>query len=159
MSKINPQIRTINVGVRSLREVTIYPLSLADQFKTTDLVSELVNRILDFHDESKAKEPEAGDINVIKEIVSLVESNLIRILEFVTDPGQKIELNDLTNLQFSELADLIFDVNYSGAVGNFQGLVGKVKKLFLSTRPPQPSSQEPATDTNTSSLKALGPEG
>ena len=88
---------------------------------------------------------------MIQEIASSIEANLAKILDFVVDSGEKIDLDDLTNLQFSELADLIFAVNYAGAVGNFQGLVSKVKTLLQSTRPSQPSLQEQAIDSNTSS--------
>ena len=154
MSKLNPQICSIEVGRKTLKEVTIYPLSLTDQFRTTDLISDLVTKTVAFLEKTKTSEEtseEAINIAVIQEIASSIEANLAKILDFVVDSGEKIDLDDLTNLQFSELADLIFDVNYAGAVGNFQGLVSKVKTLLQSTRPSQPSLQEQAIDSNTSS--------
>lgn len=160
MSKLNPQIRTVEVGRKTIREVTIYPLSLSDQFRTTDLISGLVNQVLDFLEKQKDVElPEkARDVDIIKEIAAAVEANLTQILDFVVDPAEKIALDDITNLQFSELADLIYEVNYSGAAGNFQGLIGKIRNLFPSMGPSPKSSVQPATDLNISTIGALGTE-
>jgi|LGVD01.1.fsa_nt_gb hypothetical protein len=160
MSKLNPQIQTVDIGRRVLHEVTIYPLSLSDQFRTTDLISGLVNQVLDFLEKQKTLKPaeRTRDIDVIKDIASAVEVNLGQILEFVVDSNEKIDLDDITNLQFSELADLIYEVNYSGAVGNFQGLIGKVKELFPSMGPSLKSSAQPATDLNISTIGPLGTE-
>lgn len=156
MSKLNPQIRTIEVGRKSIRQVTVYPLSMSDQFRTTDLITDLVTTTLAFIEKSKDSK-EVGDIDVIKEIVTSLEANLTQILDLIVDDNV-IRLDDLTNLQFSELADLVFEVNYSGAVGNFQGLISKIKTLLQLTRPSQKSSEEPVTDLNTSSIEALGTE-
>ena len=40
--RLNPQVAEVEIGVRNLRKITIYPLSIADQLSTTDLVSEAI---------------------------------------------------------------------------------------------------------------------
>lgn len=143
-SQLNPQIRTMEIGVRHLRQITIYPLSMSDQFKTTDLVSDFVVKTLEFLE--SAKNEELQDIAAIPVIIKSVENNLVHILDFIVDKKDKIKLNDLTNLQFSELAVLVYEVNYEGALGKFQGLIQKVKDLIPSMRPQATSSLKQVID-------------
>ena len=37
---VNPQVKSIKLGVRTLRKITIYPLSVADQLELTDMITE-----------------------------------------------------------------------------------------------------------------------
>ena len=150
MSGLNPQISTMEIGVRQLRQITIYPLSMSDQFKTTDLITEFVTKTLEFLEPSEGEQ--AKDITAVPHIVKSIEKNLIQILGFITEKGEKIKLDDLTNLQFSELAQLIYDVNYAGAAGNFKSLIAKVKSLLPSMGPSPSFSAKQVTDLNTSSL-------
>ena len=46
-AQINPQITDVTIGVRSLRSLTIYPLSMSDQLKTTDLIKQAVAGFFD----------------------------------------------------------------------------------------------------------------
>lgn len=147
MSGLNPQICTIEVGVRTLRQVTVYPLSMSDQFKCTDLITEFVTKTIEFLEGSKAT-----DIAAVPIIIKGIEKNLIQILGFVVEKGEKIKLDDLTNLQFSELAQLIYDVNYAGAAKNFQALIAKVKSLLPSMGPSLQSSAKQVIDSNISSI-------
>ena len=40
--RLNPQVADVEVGVRNLRKIQIYPLSVADQLATTDLITEAI---------------------------------------------------------------------------------------------------------------------
>ena len=42
-AKLNPQIREVTIGVRSLRKIKIYPMSMADQTRFIKLVEEVLN--------------------------------------------------------------------------------------------------------------------
>ena len=157
MGALNPQICTMEIGVKNLRQVTIYPLSMSDQFKTTDLITDFVAKTIEFLEGSEGNQTK--DLVAIPHIVNSIEKNLIQILGFITEKGEKIKLDDLTNLQFSELAQLIYDVNYAGAAGNFKSLIAKVKSLLPSMGPSPSSLAKPIIDSNISSPGALGMEG
>jgi hypothetical protein len=150
MSELNPnlQIKTINVGVRTLREVKVYPLSMSDQFALPDTIIEAVTKFgkLDYKtqlqnalvkasiaDDSKVAEgedeadPTEKDAMTVKIVIELIEENIEYILGKVTDD---VTLDDLTNDQFSELIDIVFTVNYEGAVGKVKDLVNRAIQLF-----------------------------
>ena len=43
IENINPSIRTTTIGVRNLKELTLYPLSLGELLKLSFLVTEIVH--------------------------------------------------------------------------------------------------------------------
>lgn len=153
MSGLNPQIVTMEVGVRKLHQITIYPLSMSDQFKCTDLITNFVSKTIEHLEGSQVK-----DIAAVPVIIKGIEKNLVQILDFVVDKNEKIKLGDLTNLQFSELAQLIYDVNYDGASKNFLALIAKVKSLLPSMGPSPQSSQKQVIDSNISIPDLIKPE-
>lgn len=124
MADLNPQITTLSVGTKSLREVTIYPLSMADQFKMTDA---LVSAFSKF---SEVTSEHTSDAAVVATMVKLIENNLQELLELVLADGESITFDELTNDQFSDLVMIIYEVNYEGTIKKFRGLVEKVKGVI-----------------------------
>ena len=39
LKDLNPQIVDVEIGIRSLRKITLYPLSVTDQLKMSDLIT------------------------------------------------------------------------------------------------------------------------
>jgi hypothetical protein len=130
-AKLNPQITDTEIGVRELRKITIYPLSMADQLKMTDLITEALQK---FFESSSSFEETETDIEFVNFIVGLIRENLGEILGLATDEVGADLLKDLTNVQASEIAEIIFTVNYETVIKNCQSLIGKVKELFPSMR-------------------------
>lgn len=147
--KLNPQITETEVGVRNLRNITIYPLSMADQFKMTDLITDSMNAFF-------GRDEEQGDIEFVNFLVGLVRKNIGHILTMVTDEKKGEELlKDLTNAQAAGIAEIIYNVNYDVIAKNFKSLFDKVKNLFPSERPlAQFVSDTPDTDLTTSTEEA-----
>lgn len=142
----NPQITSVMIGTRELREVKIYPLSLADEVKFSDILATEFAKYLEASD--KMSDEESG-IAVAKSILKLVKSNIIKLLRLVTD--EKIELEDLTNSQLTEIAEVIYDVNFGSISKNWKSLFEKVKAIFQPGRLTQLSANTiPDTDSNTS---------
>uniref|UniRef100_A0A6H1Z8G5 Uncharacterized protein n=1 Tax=viral metagenome TaxID=1070528 RepID=A0A6H1Z8G5_9ZZZZ len=131
LERLNPQIMDVEIGVRSLRKITIYPLSMADQFKLSDIVTKAIEEHM-----SAGKE----DIALVAFILNLLKSNIGRILEMATDEkiGSAL-LKEMTNMQAATIAQIVYDVNFGEVAKNMGGLLEKVKKLFLSGRPLPPS--------------------
>lgn len=124
MSELNPQIKEISVGTRALRKVTIYPLSMSDQFDMTEVVVEA------FQQFSSVDMDSAADMEVVSSMMSLIEDNLEKIIKLVTSEDEDIKFSELTNDQFSELVVSIFEVNYESSIKKFQTLFGKVKAMM-----------------------------
>ena len=124
MADLNPQITTLSVGTKSLREVTIYPLSMADQFKMTDA---LVSAFSKF---SEVTSEHTSDAAIVATMVKLIEDNLQELLDLVLADGESITFDELTNDQFSDLVMIIYEVNYESTIKKFRGLVEKVKGVI-----------------------------
>lgn len=147
MSKLNPQITTVEVGVKSLREVTIFPLSLADQTKTARILAkafqEVMEKLSSFGEEDEISEGESlasmakqlSDIDVMEFIASAIQDNLEIILGLVVDENEKILMEELTNEQFYQLVEIIYEVNYENTSKNFIALVKRAKGT-ISEKPP-----------------------
>ena len=133
-AKLNPQIATTEVGVRSLREVTIYPLSFADQTKTARILAKAFQEVMKSLSSYGVNEESVGegslasvaaqlsDIDVVELIVSAIQDNLETILKLVVDESEKISMDELTNIQFYDLVEMIYVVNYESQSKNFLAL-------------------------------------
>lgn len=145
--KLNPQIYVFTLGIRELREITIYPLSVADQFKLSDIIAEAA-------DELAKKQVNVNTMknkDFVKLFMKLFKENANKIIKLVTDDdkahvGKNHDyLEELTNTQLVALGDLIYEMNYESAAKNFMRLLDRAKSLFLSRK----SSQESADNTDT----------
>ena len=113
--RLNPQITETDIGVRSLRTITIYPLSMADQIKMTDLITEALNAF--FMQENKE------DIAFVGFMTELIKKNMNRIMAMIADVKKNESLlSDMTNYQASEIAKIIYEVNYESVAKNLKSL-------------------------------------
>lgn len=131
MSDMNPGIKTIKIGVVTLTERTIYPLSVANQLKTTKLIGDLIEGLSDDKEVEKL-----SDFAVVQKFTKAIESNIEEVLYYVSGgkdkPDNKISLDDLTNPQLSELIEIIFTENYESSIKNLKALWKRAQGLFLS---------------------------
>lgn len=158
VQRVNPKSRKFEIGVRNLRDITIWPLSLADEFSFSETILVLAEG---FDDATRIPLPELEEGVLAEEVVDNVElrmatyiikaikDNLIDLLGFVTD--EEITLKDIDNEQFIDLCDVIFEMNFGGAMGKGKRLLLKIKKMFPQKTLSENLSSPPATDTNTSS--------
>lgn len=150
--KLNPQITETEIGVRSLRTITIYPLSIPDQLKMTDLITESLNVFFN-------KKEDQTDIAFVTFLVGIVKKHIVWILAMATDEKGEDLLKDMTNAQAARIAEIIYDVNYGVIAKNFKGLFDKIKNLFPSERLlPLSASDTPDTDLNTSTKEGTKTE-
>jgi len=127
MSELNPQVTVISVGTRKLREVTIYPLSLSDQFKMTDAI------VSAFKQFTEATTGSDSDTAMVAAAIKIIEKNLESILKLVLDSSDSIDLDELTNDQFADLVLSIYDTNYDSAIKKFKGLNEKLQAIMPKT--------------------------
>lgn len=136
--KLNPQITTVTIGRRDLKEIEIYPLAVGDQLSMTSIVQEAINIFVEA----------MGDAEVIGGAVALILENIPIILSYVIDnPDDSTDLlKDITNEQAIEISEIVYEQNYSSLVKKVKGLLEKAKKEIQevkdlpSRRPSQPSA-------------------
>lgn len=121
---LNPQIKSIQVGVRHTRELKIYPLSVKDQFELTKEIVDSVNEIVATFDGLK------DEIQAVSALSEIISKNLTKILKYVCDSDQIPTMEELTNAQLGEIAVIVFEVNYEGLIKNFKDLFKRGKDLF-----------------------------
>ena len=121
MSNLNPQITDTMVGVRKLKKLTVYPISLADEFKMTELIATVVSEV------ASAQDGEDGVL--LLKIITAVKNNIKELLQYVLEPETLVDeiLHDITNDQVVAIATIIFEVNFEGTIKNFKDLIKKAK--------------------------------
>ena len=148
--KLNPQIRTVDVGKKDLREVSIYPLSMMDQMSLSDLISEGLSAFFEVHGDNM----DQIDPKFIAFAIGLIKKNIGKVADAVTGEGEEI-LGDITNLQLSEIVEIVYKENYDTPVKNVLSLFqGEEKEEFLSERPLPQSAKSTDTGSKTSIKRA-----
>ncbi len=144
LQKLNPYIADAIIGVRNMRTIKLYPLSIADQITFTDLITKALQGF--------TQKGDMEDIAFVGFLVELIKDNLDRLLKLVAADESGDLLSEVTNIQGVAIAEIIYDVNYGEAIKNAKSLIMKVKSLFQLVRPSQPSlSDTVATVLKTSS--------
>ncbi len=151
--KINPQVMEVEIGIRNLRTITIYPLSLGDQLEMSDIISNTLGSFFALEDQN--------ELALATFIVELIQTNLEKIIGLVIPEDEKAKpiMKELSNKQTVELVGLIFETNYGGETAkNVQSLFEKVKGTFLLERLSPQSVSDTDTDPETSSELPLKEE-
>lgn len=123
MSVLNPDIQEIVVGIRKLRRIKIYPLSVVDQLKITDIVQEAIGIFL--------ANKESNDVAFVALFIALIKTNASKILSLVIDPEENPDkiLEEMTNNQLSEFGTILYQVNYEVISKNVSGLLKKLPQI------------------------------
>lgn len=132
MANANPDIKTIHVGVRELRKVFIYPLSMNDQFQLLEKLSTAIQKIA----EGKQLDLKSN-IEGVAFMKDVITENLEQILEYVTDLEERPELKEITNNQLYEIVNIIFSVNFESMIKNFKDLFQRAKGITEGMQVPQ----------------------
>lgn len=128
MSNLNPRICTTHIGLKELREITIYPLSVGMQAKTVELVTLLINRIADNSLEG------LSDIELAEMFGGSIIENITKILEFVADPKDAVTVDEIDNTQMVEIISIIVKNNFGDSVKKLKAIWGETKGMFLSPK-------------------------
>jgi len=155
--RLNPDIKEVEYGKKELKNLTIYPLSLGDQFKVTDMITKVIQEIAD-----SQKAGQVSDYAVIDVAMTAIKENIGKILSLIADiPKDKIDkiIYDLTNTQLVELVDVVWSVNFEPALKKGKSLFEKGRSVFGSKSLSQSSSSViPSTDSKMSIEKVTDKE-
>jgi hypothetical protein len=147
---LNPQIKTMLVGIRELREIKIYPLAFGKQLEMTDMITEALSA---WFAKDEMEDGDPHNLAFAQIILGIIKDNLGKIVALATDGDEDPELlNGLSNLQMVELAEHILNMNYLAVAEskNVTGLLERMSSLFLSRRPSVASASTTDTGLNTS---------
>jgi len=140
--QLNPDIKEITYGKRTFKKIIIYPLSIGDQFKVTDLITEFIKRLVEVQQKGVTNE-----FALVTAAIKILEENIIKILSLVADATEEEcedIVNNMTNTQLMDVVEIIWTVNYEPAIKKGRSLFEKGKSIF--------SSQNSSPDSSDSSL-------
>jgi len=141
---LNPDIREIVYGKKELKKLTLYPLSVGDQFKVTDIVTKVVQEVV-----RGQKEGQLNDFVFMSLVIEAVETNLGKILTLISDITEeevKTVMSQLTNTQLSVIVESIWEVDYEPMLKKGKSLFDRGKSVF-SSKKSSPTSSSPILNT------------
>jgi hypothetical protein len=118
-----------------MREISIYPLSMADQLEVTDLVAAAIKGYV--------MEGDQSELGVATFVAEAIKENVSLLLKKATDEGDEV-LSEITNMQATDIAEIIYEVNYESILGKVRSLVEKIQSQFQSPK----LSPSPSEDTD-----------
>jgi len=133
---INPAIRATTIGVRKLREISIYPLSVGEQLKLGDVITEVVTKFvagMEKKQGSGASVASMENVALVEFIIDLIQTNIKKVISIATDEDADKTLDDMTNEQLVDFATIIYEMNYGGdirkkVVALIQKTQGQIRK-------------------------------
>lgn len=106
--KLNPAIKELEIGVEELVTIKVFPLSLGDQLKMTELIRRLVDEYLVRRSEFSGM----SDAQFIQDAVEIIRDNLKEALKYIVKEDPQEVVDSITNVQFMQLAKIVYEVNF-----------------------------------------------
>jgi hypothetical protein len=145
INPLNPDIREIQYGKKEMKTLTLYPLSIGDQFKVTDIITKVVQDLV-----AGQQKGLLSDFAFMTSVMGALEENLAKILTLIADISEdeaKKVIADLTNSQLMDIVEMVWEVDFEPALKKGKNLFERGKKVFDSKRlSPDSSSPTPSTD-------------
>lgn len=152
--KLNPEIKEIEYGKKEIKKLTLYPLSVGDQFTITDIINKIFMGFAEV--QSKGRMTEVTSIGLVLEAI---KENIYKIIMLVADVSEdkaKEIISNLTNSQLLDIVEIIWEVNFEPAIKKGRTLFEKGKSMFNSERlSPSSSNFTPNTDLKVSTDKPI----
>lgn len=156
--KLNPAICKVTIGIKALREITLYPVAASGYFKMTKAISDILTAVREATNiklMAASGEARLGDVPITAEgaeeyikakfnsiLPKLVQENIGLLLTEATCAdfeGEEL-LKDISLSQMADMVDAIVKMNFEGLkdtlpqkVQSWLSLFG-VKELALASR-------------------------
>lgn len=120
MTQANPKIRSVTIGIRNPKDITLYPLAVASELEMTELLTASLSAIF----AAKSADDPDGDIGqvnaakqfiVARELLGVLQKNMAQVITIAScdeEDGTAI-LKETDNEQFMDILDSIFEVNFA----------------------------------------------
>ena len=129
-SRLNPDIKKADVGVRELKTLTIYPLSAAFQMNLAGDVSDLLVsffsvKVKDLSEDEVSQKIAGLFVQLIKENIESVLGHVIDSTEMTANGYATVKdiLNDITNNQLVAIGEIVYENNYKDLVAKLKGFL------------------------------------
>jgi hypothetical protein len=152
--ELNPDIRELKYGKKEIKSLILYPLSIGDQFKVTNMITEIVQDLVMTESKGVAA---ITDLAFMTAVMKTIETNLEKVLSLITDIPEdecKKIIGEMTNIQFVTLVESVWVTDYEPSLKKGRTLFERGRSVFRSSGSLQDSSDiTPNTDLKTSTEK------
>jgi hypothetical protein len=134
LEQLNPRAKILTIGTRKLKNISIYPLSFADEGKFVDEIIQAFIRFMAIPEE------ERSNAVLITMANDLINTNIPKILSFIIDQ-EEIEsafgaganiLSYVDNDQLLDIVKVVYDQNFGESIQKkVTATVETWKNLFL----------------------------
>jgi len=169
---VNPRITDVYVGIRDLRKIIIYPLSIGQQLRMRDTVSKLFEGMVSMKDD-------VNSATLAQYVLGFIEENIRPLLLFIISEKdlsiagyENVDalLDDIDNVQLVEIVKVVYETNFKELAKNVKSLfedkmdevpnsplMDQVNKEIagLQSKRPQPQSVDTSQDTD-STISSIG---
>ena len=162
LTDINPQVKEIKIGLRHLRKITIYPLSVADQLEMTDMIVDAVGVFFSLEAEGKMAEGPPAEFIVF--LFGLIKENIGEIVVKVTgEEDSDAILADMSNDQMTDIIAIVYKENFEAPLAKLVDLFQSkdeetMAESILAKLSPRSAESTGDTEFNTYSPKVTGKE-
>ena len=123
--KINPRVVRFSIGTKKLREINIYPLSLADEFNLDEMIQVVMREFV-----TNYAEITKVDIAFVQVCLNLIKQNLEKFFSLVTDEVDGNILSEIDNDQALDFVNHVFEMNFGGPAKKAMALWEKIRSSF-----------------------------
>ena len=151
--RINPRIRNVSIGIRNLRNIKVYPLSMHDQKQLIALVNKILKTL--FEEEKKTEKTDDKNLVFISHVVKVIEDNIEELLGYAA-PDEDITkfMKDIDNDQLSEIVGHVYRDNFGTPVKNVTSLFDPEQLQSVLKRQSSQSAVNMGILSDTSSIEA-----
>ena len=125
LEKINPRVKVTTIGIRALREIPVYPLSVMEQLNLSNVISDAIAEFFAAKGQltTNKLELKTENIEFVKMIIDILKTNIIRIIKLTTDEEGEDVLKEMTNDQLADYIDILYQDNYGKIVKKVTDLI------------------------------------
>ena len=123
--RMNPKVVEVEYGKRELKKLTLYPLSLKDQFQVTDIISKVIQGL------GNLPQDGTSEVAIFSSFLEQIGENANKVISIVADISNEeaeVVFNVITNDQFVFFAEKVWEVNFESALKNAKNLFERIKK-------------------------------
>lgn len=121
--RLNPQINTIEIGIKDIAIRTITPMSFNQQTKFGRLIASIIGNVA-------AVSEEVNNIKFATALISEIQKEIPAILKLCSDITKHDFEDNMTNAQILTAIQIIYEVNYGCVVKNGLDLFQKIQETW-----------------------------
>ncbi len=119
---IVPSFKTVVIGIRDPKERTVYPLSWHDLKQLQAIIGSIIAGCVNLTDSGYTQE------QLYQYVLSRISDHIVEILNLVIE-GDPVDEREISVEQVSELALIVYDMNFEVISKNVKSLLQKKNLL------------------------------